>query len=294
MSENEHKNSLKIVDYQDFHPSPVIATTKAIDGKAFHLQSEGYNLYHALHEYDKLSAILQTLDEIENENSKDGKKIRKAIGKIFAGYELKRYVINDYDQSSFYSMRNIFLSDILEKYNNPSVEPHSKKIGLAQRLSQKFFSKEDILNKFIENQQEDNRNVLGAFLLDLKNNMGKKFPHKLQDILDEEERGLDGYRSKLRQILDALEEKGIKRISSNLRGGGFALVLEMNDNQMIRIVTSETKKLQSLPPTVLQPLYTIDNVEGFCIQIMPKVYVLEELFNPDNKLKAEYGLLDEY
>jgi hypothetical protein len=178
-----------------------------------------------------------------------------------------------------FAVNKIFSSDGKEKVVDTRF-PYFQGMMLGYRIKEKYGSaKNKEIDKFLTTLKE---------YLE-KNKIGIDFPPELDKFLQDDiqdNKALEG-------LLKVLNEHGIKRISGKTPAGASALVLTTTDNQMVRIIREDTKKLQSLPPTALQPLYTIDNIDGFCIQIMPKVHVLREIL-ASNKLRAEYGIMDDY
>jgi len=77
----------------------------------------------------------------------------------------------------------------------------------------------------------------------------------------------------LPSVIKRLEVAGIRGISDYIQHGDFAIVLQANQHQMIRIVKADSKGEQkrTLKPYMLQPLATIDDVPGFRIEVLPKV-----------------------
>ena len=95
---------------------------------------------------------------------------------------------------------------------------------------------------------------------------------------------------KFNELAKRLEQAGFRKISRKIRKGSSAIVLEANNHQMIRVVSVEAHESErSTEPYVLQPIATINTLDGFRIEVLPKVHTLEEIVgNPI--LEKEYGL----
>ena len=102
--------------------------------------------------------------------------------------------------------------------------------------------------------------------------------------------GLDAGPDERQAIVRHLEKMGFRRISSDITGGRFALVMEANNHQMVRIVDTLFEPPRSKASYVLQPTMTT-SVEGFRIEVLPKVHTLYEL-TKDASLAYKYGIDD--
>jgi len=259
MSDKPTNNPFDNTDYDDFKPVGEVVNKNNL------IYSLNYNTFSGeetcLKEklvgnfLNRANNLANIMDEITEKNLHTGRRLAFAINKILAPNS--RVVDNRF--------------------------PYFRGAGLVYRINEKYGSAE---NKEIK-----------SFLTELKEYLQKTkigivFPPELEKLLQEEAHYKED-NAALEGLLKVLEEHGIKRISGKTPAGASAIVLTTTDNQMVRIIREDTKKLQSLPPTALQPLYTIDNIDGFCIQIMPKVHVLREILASD-KLRAEYGIMDDY
>jgi len=238
-------------------------------------------------DYEHFSRLRKVVNRTVLNNRLDG-------GFSSGDYSLKELLKTDFSDR-LHNLEQV-LADIAS--NDP---PKGKelKITIHGLLKQKGWNVEhpyfgfissDIPEKYREHEYQE----IVLFLKDIKNRMGDSFPDELENFLKKEEAHIED-RSNLERLLGVLKEHGIHRIKENLNSGASALVsgasalvLETNDNQIVRIIRAKTKEIQSLPPTVLQPLYTID-VDDFCIQIMPKVHTLQKIFDSP-KLRSEYNI----
>jgi hypothetical protein len=85
----------------------------------------------------------------------------------------------------------------------------------------------------------------------------------------------------LREILDALRNRGFRRVNKALLGGGNALVLMGHNHQYIRIVSEKAKEEPRIPdPFVLQPVVSEElDIRGTCyrVEILPEVALLSDV-----------------
>jgi hypothetical protein len=81
----------------------------------------------------------------------------------------------------------------------------------------------------------------------------------------------------LAELVGCLESHGFRHVSNKISRGFFAIVLEANHNQMIRIVDKEAEYSRHKEPDVLQPVQVIDELPRYRIEILPKVHTLSEI-----------------
>ena len=81
----------------------------------------------------------------------------------------------------------------------------------------------------------------------------------------------------LAELVECLESHGFRRVSNKISRGFFAIVLEANHNQMIRIVDKQAEYPRHHEPDVLQPVQVIDDLPRYRIEILPKVHTLSEI-----------------
>jgi hypothetical protein len=93
------------------------------------------------------------------------------------------------------------------------------------------------------------------------------------------------------EVVSELKDKGFKRVAKHFYYGKFAVVFEGMNHQIIRIAneTSENPRLKL--PFILQPIDTI-NMDGYNIEILPKIHTLEEIMH-SNELQKHYGFPDD-
>lgn len=91
-------------------------------------------------------------------------------------------------------------------------------------------------------------------------------------------------------IIRELEHSGFRKISKTIFSGTHAVVLEANNHQMIRIVDTDVEQDRPSDPIFLQPIYSIKNVQGYSIEVLPKVHTLFEI-SRNKELMKEYNLL---
>ena len=77
----------------------------------------------------------------------------------------------------------------------------------------------------------------------------------------------------LELLLAHLKDLGFHRVSSHLRGGSYALLLEGAKHQMIRIVHQELEPVRAADVDILQPI-TSALVGNYRIEVLPKVEIL--------------------
>lgn len=92
-------------------------------------------------------------------------------------------------------------------------------------------------------------------------------------------------------LLQYLKSKGIKRVSEHWAGGTQALLIELNDHQIMRISRKRQEKNRSTHPIVLQPLFS--EIHGrYRLEFLPEVHTLEEICAKD-ELAKKYGLSED-
>jgi hypothetical protein len=96
-------------------------------------------------------------------------------------------------------------------------------------------------------------------------------------------------RGELEGLFADLAAKGFRRFGKLLRGSK-ALVLEGPEHQMIRICSNDVSDEGPRPlrPYMIQPLKTIDDIDGYRIEILPRYHTVLEL-TQSTKLAAQYG-----
>jgi hypothetical protein len=93
---------------------------------------------------------------------------------------------------------------------------------------------------------------------------------------------LQANRSDVRLISGYLEENGFTQLSENVLHGNHALVFEANDGQMIRVVHCDVEReVRPDSPFVLQPVVSLDELENYRIEVLPKVITLKDLSDQD-------------
>jgi len=85
-----------------------------------------------------------------------------------------------------------------------------------------------------------------------------------------------------------LQEAGLRLVSETVKAGSYALVLESNNHQMIRIASNDCDEKPTGRPDILQPLKTL-RIDGCKVDILPKVHSFQEIMR-DDALAASYGL----
>jgi len=92
-------------------------------------------------------------------------------------------------------------------------------------------------------------------------------------------------------VVSELKAKGFKRVAKHFYYGKFAVVFEGMNHQIIRIANETAENPRLKLPFILQPIDTI-NMDGYNIEILPKIHTLEEIMH-SNELQKHYGFPDE-
>lgn len=90
------------------------------------------------------------------------------------------------------------------------------------------------------------------------------------------------------KIVERLAGLGFRRIHQQVQHGKFAIVLEADNHQKIRIITKARKEARYSDGYYLQPTASYEH-KGYRIDILPKVHTLREILD-DQKLMSEYGI----
>lgn len=98
------------------------------------------------------------------------------------------------------------------------------------------------------------------------------------------------YGRRLPELAKLLEAAGIRRISTRIRNGENAIVLEANDNMMIRIAL-DSERPRDKDDDILQPIATLEGMKGFRVEVLPKIHTLAEVI-ASPELCAQYKLTD--
>jgi hypothetical protein len=97
---------------------------------------------------------------------------------------------------------------------------------------------------------------------------------------------------RLQSILSWLDAHGFKRLHSRLRAGSYALVLEAENHQMVRIVPVKDEAPRPYLPYMLQPIMS-EEVDGFRVEVLPKVLMFNDIMasvNTEHNLVERYGM----
>jgi len=100
------------------------------------------------------------------------------------------------------------------------------------------------------------------------------------------------FQDSLPEIIEKLKDYGFKKISPIVLNGSNAIVLEANNHQIIRIVHSRAEKDRAKDDVILQPIATIDNINNYRVEVLPKVRTIKEIIEND-ELKKLYNFPDD-
>ncbi len=101
-------------------------------------------------------------------------------------------------------------------------------------------------------------------------------------------------------ISSQLNEYGITSVAPKTMGGSMSLVVELPErNQVLRIVDSKKERSPAGHPLMLQPDHDLGEIDGFRVQIFPKVKLLSQAIEDGSISKKEalkkiIGLVDAF
>ena len=95
---------------------------------------------------------------------------------------------------------------------------------------------------------------------------------------------------RVEELFEHLANKGFRKVGK-LYYGGYAIVLEGGNHQMIRVVPKGRERERVNAPYMVQPLTTIDDFNGYHIEILPRVHTARDILNSVVDLGPQYGFV---